>query len=80
MPETRHIDDVVIQIVALIPETDTDLIRKIKEFDKDLWNQSPELRNDRMFWKALTRTLQENITDIDTTWKEKIVKVFNGIE
>jgi len=80
MPETRHIDDVVIQLVALIPETETELIAKIKNFDKDLWNQAPELRNNKIFWSALENALQENIPDIDTPWKEEIVKVFNGIQ
>jgi hypothetical protein len=80
MPEKRLIDDVIIQLVALIPETESQLITKIKDFDKDLWNQAPELRNNRIFWVALYHTLQENIPDIDTPWKEQMLKVFNGIE
>jgi hypothetical protein len=76
MPETRHIDEVVIQLLALIPETETQLIAKIKDFDKELWNQAPELRNTQIFWVALAHTLQENIPDIDTPWKEEMLKIF----
>jgi hypothetical protein len=76
MPETRHIDEVVIQLLALIPETETQLIAKIKDYDKELWNQAPELRNNHIFWVALAHTLQENIPDIDTPWKEEMLKIF----
>jgi hypothetical protein len=76
MSEKLHINDVVIQLVALIPSTETELIAKIKAFDKDLWNQAPELRNNQIFWVALAHTLQENIPDIDTPWKEEMVKIF----
>jgi hypothetical protein len=78
MPEKRLIDDVIIQLMALIPETETDLISKIKDYDKDLWNQAPELRNNQIFWSALAHTLQENIPDIDTPWKEEMLRIFNG--
>lgn len=78
MPKKRNIDDVIIQLVALIPATEADLIAKIKDFDKDLWNQAPELRNNYIFWAALENTLQENIPDIDTPWKEEMLRIFNG--
>lgn len=77
MSKKRHINDVVIQLVALIPETETDLINKINNYDKELWNQAPELRNEQIFWVALAHTLQENIPHIDTPWKEQMLKIFN---
>jgi len=78
MSSNRNIDDVVNKLVALIPETETDLITNIKEYDKELWNQAPELRNSDLFWAALAHTLQENIPEIDTPWKEQMLKTFNG--
>jgi hypothetical protein len=77
MSKKRHIDDVVIQLVALIPETETDLITKINNYDKELWNQAPELRNEQIYWVALAHALQENIPHIDTPWKEQMLKIFN---
>ena len=77
MSEKLHINDVVIQLVALIPETESQLIAKIKDYDKDLWNQAPELINNQIFWSALAHTLQENIPHIDTPWKEQMLKIFN---
>jgi hypothetical protein len=73
-----HIDDILAQIIALIPEDETELIANIKKYDIDLWNQAPELRNNPNFWAALQNTLQKNIPDIDTPWKQQIVKIFNG--
>jgi hypothetical protein len=74
----RQIDDILAQIIAVIPEDETEIIKNIKRYDKDLWNRAPELRNNGVFWIALQKTLQENITDIDTPWKQQVVKIFNG--
>ena len=74
----RQIDDILAQIIAVIPEDETEIIKNIKRYDKDLWNRAPELRNNGVFWIALQNVLQENITDIDTPWKQQVVKIFNG--
>lgn len=78
MSNKRQISEVIVEFVALIPETEVELIAKIKDYDKELWNQAPELRNSDMFWAALAYTLQENIPEIDTPWKEQMLKIFNG--
>ena len=74
----RQIDDILAQIIAVIPEDETEIIKNIKRYDKDLWNRAHELRNNGVFWIALQNVLQENITDIDTPWKQQVVKIFNG--
>lgn len=74
----RQIDDILAQIIAVIPEDETELISNIKNYNKDLFNQAPELRNNGVFWVALQKTLQENIPNIDTPWKQQVVKIFNG--
>jgi hypothetical protein len=73
-----HINDILAQIIALIPEDETAIIKNIKSYDKDLWNQAPELRNNPEFWLALETALRENIPNIDTPWKLQILKIFNG--
>lgn len=73
-----HIDDILAQIIAVIPEDETELIKNIKRYDRDLWNQAPELRNNPEFWLALQTALRINIPDIDTPWKVQILKIFNG--
>lgn len=77
----RQIDDILAKIIEVIPEDETELISNIKNYDKNLFNQAPELRingNNGKFWLALQKTLQENIRDIDTQWKQQVVKIFNG--
>jgi len=78
MSNKRQISEVIVELVALIPETEVELIAKIKDYDKELWNQAPELRNSDLFWAALAHTLQENIPEINTPWKEQMLKTFNG--
>lgn len=74
----KHIDEVHAQLLAIIPETETELIHAVKKYDKDLWNKAPELRNNPEFWKALELALNQNVGEIDAPWKEQLVKIFNG--
>jgi len=74
----RQIDDILAKIIEAIPEDETELISNIKNYGKNLFNQAPELRNNGVFWLALQNTLRDNMPDIDTPWKQQVVKIFNG--
>jgi hypothetical protein len=73
----REIDDILAKIIEVIPKDETELISNIKNFDTDLWNQAPELRNSYVFWNALRSALIKDIPVLDTPWKQQVSKIYN---
>jgi len=74
----RQIDDVIIQLLEVIPDNEHQLISDIKTYDRNLWNRAPELRNNSEFWIALGDVFNRNIPHIDTPWKQQLLNIFNG--
>jgi hypothetical protein len=73
----RNFDDVIDQLLAVIPETETDLLNKINKYKKDRFNIAPEIRRNGEYFMQLGYILNSNITEIDTDWKRELVKIFN---
>ena len=73
----RNIDDVIDQLLAVIPKTETDLLNKIRDYKNSLFNIAPELRGNGEYFIRLGYILNSNITEIDTDWKQELVDIFN---
>jgi|UniRef100_A0A6C0DUE1 hypothetical protein len=76
----RSVSDIIPQLLAVIPETEKNLICDIKEFEKNLWNQAPEALRSSSFWVPLGNIFNKHIHNIDTDWKLKLLKIFNNSE
>jgi len=76
----RSVNDIIPLLLAVIPETEKNLIYDIKEFKKNLWNQAPELLCSANFWMPLGNIFNKHIQNIDTEWKLKLLKIFNNSE
>jgi len=76
----RSVSDIIPKLLAVIPETEKNLINDIKEFEKNLWNQAPEILCSSNFWIPLGNILNKHIQNIDTDWKLKLLKIFNNSE
>ena len=74
----RSVSDIIPQLLAVIPETEKNLIYDVKEFEKNLWNQAPELLRSSSFWVTLGNIFNKHIHNIDTDWKLKLLKIFNN--
>jgi hypothetical protein len=74
----RYVDEVIPQLCKIIPKTETDLIERLVAYNDSLWNVAPELRNSGHYWRPLEKILNSHITDIDTEWKQELVRVFNN--
>jgi hypothetical protein len=73
----RDFNDVIDQLLAVIPETETDLLNKINDYKNGLFNIAPELRGNGEYFIRLTYILNSNITEIDTEWKHQLIDIFN---
>jgi hypothetical protein len=80
MKESRNVVEVIRKLLTVIPEEETDLSNALEEYKKSLWNQAPEMLKDSYNWTPLQQILQTYITDLDTPWKEYVVKIFNDQE
>lgn len=78
----RSVSDIIPKLLKIIPENENekDLINDIKEFERNLWNQAPELLCFANFWIPLGNILNKHIHNIDTDWKIKLLKIFNNSE
>lgn len=78
----RSVSDIIPKLLEVIPENENekDLINDIKEFERNLWNQAPELLCFANFWIPLGNILNKHIHNIDTDWKIKLLKIFNNSE
>jgi len=74
----RSVDNVIKQLLTVIPEKETNLIYDIKNYYDTLWNQAPELLKSKQCWEPLGNILNNNIQNIDEEWKVKLVKIYNG--
>jgi hypothetical protein len=77
MKERRNVVEVIRKLLSVIPEEEMELSNALEEYRKTLWNQAPEMLTDSYNWTPLQQILQTYITDLDTPWKEYVVKIFN---
>ena len=74
--ELRNVVTVSKELLEVIPETETELIRDIQEYSSGLWNQAPELLQGTQFWTPLQTILKKHITVFDEPWKIKVKDIF----
>jgi len=77
MPSARDVCDIIPVLLEIIPEDQIILRKEISDFNDSLWNQAPELRK-TAHWGTLANILHNQIVEIDTPWKERVVKIFNN--
>lgn len=70
------LDTVVRQIIEFVPVYEKDLIRKLKNFQEDLFYVAPEVKMDH--WFTLTDILNKSIIGIKEDWHFKIVNVLKN--
>ena len=75
--DPRSIIDVIKQIIDIIPKNEIQLINKIENFIKPLWNQPPELLNCSLYWRPFLLILNEEIPIVSEDWQIKIKKLIN---
>jgi len=75
---SRSVDTVMEQLLAIIPESETDLIHSIKTYRAGLWNIAPELLPNKEYYIPLQNILNNHVGEIDAEWKTQLVSVFNG--
>ena len=69
----RSVENVIQQLLTVIPEKEEILIIELKKFKESCWNKAPEI-----VFKLLGNILNNNIENINEVWKVKILKIFNG--
>jgi hypothetical protein len=73
---------VIRQLVQVIPENEREysgLVQELKEYADGLWNIAPELLETAVYWRPLAKILGKHIEEIDTEWKETLVKIHNNV-
>jgi hypothetical protein len=71
----RLVEDVVKQILEIIPISETKLLYDLKIFTESLWNQAPELRRAAECWVPFIQVLNNNIPNIEEDWQIKIKEI-----
>jgi hypothetical protein len=76
----RNVSDVIDKILEIIPSTEIILIDQLTEYNKSLWNQSPESLLSKENWVPFMNILNKNIPRINSDWKVKLVNIINNTE
>ena len=66
---SRNVDDVIKEILLIIPSTQIKLINQLKIFCKSLWNKAPEQLNSSDCWNPFIQILNDNIPEIKEEWQ-----------
>lgn len=75
--ENRSVIDISEEIKDIIPKNEIQLINKIDNFIKPLWNQPPELLKGSVYWTPFLLILNEEIPIISEDWQIKIRILIN---
>ena len=81
-PKSRSVVVVIHQLINVIPNNENEysgLVQELKEYADGLWNIAPELLETAAYWRPLAKILGKHITEIDTEWKETLVKIHNNV-
>jgi hypothetical protein len=76
----RCILDVIDAILATVPQTENALIKRLSVYKGTLWNIAPELLSDGKYFYVVALILQDEIPAVDTAWKLRVQKIFNGTD
>jgi hypothetical protein len=77
MTNPRSVDEIIPELLAIIPNTEGKLISSIKSYRDSLWNKAPEILQSKEGWVPLAMILHQHVGVIDDDWKIKLQKVFN---
>ena len=76
--EPRNIIDISKQIIDIIPKNEFQLINKIENYIRTLWNQPPEVLKGSLCWSQFSSILNEEIPIISEDWQIKIRTIINN--
>ena len=74
----RDASIVVEQIIAVIPPTETKLLKELEEYTIDLAFKAPELRISSTCWNPLQHILQRYVNTFEEKWKQELLRIFNN--
>jgi len=77
-PEPRDVAEIAMQIIDIIPDSEVEIMYRVRKFHDSLWNQAPEIRKSSVLWKELANILNKNIDSFEKEWERKVLKLFNG--
>jgi hypothetical protein len=75
--KTKDIDNVAIEILSLVPKTETRFNQELEKFITDLVYKAPEFRNDFISWRQLEYILKSNLKELKNDWQIKIKNIMN---
>jgi hypothetical protein len=70
--KARAVDDIIEEVLQIIPNTETNLIVEINKFKDTLGNKAPEVLKGSECWTPFIHILNRNIHDIKDDWQIKI--------
>jgi hypothetical protein len=76
--EPRNIIVISKQIIDIIPKNEFQLINKIENYIRTLWNQPPEVLKGSLCWSQFSSILNEQIPIISEDWQIKIRIIINN--
>jgi hypothetical protein len=68
----RAVDDILEEVLQIIPTSETNLIVEINKFKDTLGNKAPEVLKGSDCWIPFIHILNRNIPDIKDDWQIKI--------
>jgi hypothetical protein len=74
----RSVDIVIKQVLEVVPETETNLIKDLTKYYNSLWNQAPESLKDSYCWVPFSNILNYYINSEDEEWQKKVIKIFTN--
>lgn len=74
----RYVNDVIKQVLNLIPASETKLISELQIYNSLLWNKPPEVLQDSYCWEPFINILNRNIPEINTVWQVAIKNIISN--
>ena len=74
----RSIVTVIDQLLQVIPQKETGLVKSLTEYKATLWNQAPEALKSSYNWEPVQRILVIYITSVDEPWQRTVVDIFSN--
>ena len=73
--KNRFVDDILKQVLIIIPNNEIMLITKLNEFYNSLNYKAPELRRSSDCWEPFINILNYFIPQIETDWQKEIREI-----
>jgi hypothetical protein len=74
----RNIATVIIQILEIVPKSETVIINELEKYSKELCYKSPESLTTSDYWMPVATILCNRITEFDCDWKKQVHLIFIG--